>query len=548
MRLFEAILEANHRALGGDASAGLRPSSRRACVWVALWLAASMFDGLRVKAAVIEAWLQRYNGPANTNDVARAVVIDGNGNVVVTGYSQNGAPNFDLDYYTAKYAATNGALLWEKRYNGPANDRDYALAVAVDGSDNVFVTGSSEEDYYTAKYAGSDGALLWDKRYNGPARNLDRAHALAVDQSGDVIVTGGSWGIGSNDDYYTAKYAGVDGTLLWEKRYNGSASSSDLALAVATDTSGNIVVTGYSEGSGTAADYYTVKYAAVDGALLWEKRYNGPASAEDFAHAVAIDGSGNVIVTGNSVASPGHADYYTAKYAAADGALVWEKRYNGPAGSYDQADAVTVDRSGNVIVTGGSYGTGLNFDYYTAKYAAADGMLLWDKRYNGVGNTDDYASTVALDVADNVVVTGFSGDIASGDDYYTAKYAAADGTLIWEQRYRGRANGRDLAFRLAVGRDGTVAVTGVSGGDFGEDYATIVYREPLPPVSIELVPDGIRIRFSVESGQSCQIQRAGAVSGSWSTLITLTASLDGIIEYTDTNPPAGQAFYRTAGP
>ena len=42
-----------------------------------------------------------------------------------------------------------------------------------------------------------------------------------------------------------------------------------------------------------------------------------------------MDGNGNVFVTGYSFLNPQYPDYYTAKYAAADGALLWEKRYNG---------------------------------------------------------------------------------------------------------------------------------------------------------------------------------------------------------------------------
>ena len=71
------------------------------------------------------------------------MAVDGSGNVVVTGSSCNGGRS-DSDYYTAKYAAADGALLWEKRYNGPANGvRQCQPAVAVDGSGNVVVTGSS---------------------------------------------------------------------------------------------------------------------------------------------------------------------------------------------------------------------------------------------------------------------------------------------------------------------------------------------------------------------------------------------------------------------
>ena len=297
-----------------------------------------------------------------------------------------------------------------------------------------------------------------------------------------MVVTGSSYNGALNSDYYTAKYAAADGALLWEKRYNGPANSDDYATAAVVDGSGNVVVTGssYNGALNYDSDYYTAKYAAADGALLWEQRYNGPADGNDSALAVAVDGSGNVVVTGSSYNGT-NSDYYTAKYAAADGALLWGIRYNGPANSEDVAEAVSVDASGNVIVTGASVGNGNNYDYYTAKYAAADGALLWEQRFNGLANSLDYALAVAVDDAGNVVVTGYSNNGGGSPDYYTAKYAAADGVLLWEKRYNGPANGSDYlitSHSLALGPNGMVAVTGTSSGD----YATVVYRENEPPV------------------------------------------------------------------
>ena len=87
-----------------------------------------------------------------------------------------------------------------------------------------------------------------------------------------------------------------------------------------------------------------------------------------------------------------------------------------------------------------------------------------------------------------------------------------------------------------------VAVTGSSSGDF----ATVVYREVLPPISIELVPTGIRLRFAGTPGLSYRIERAPGVTGPWTSINTQTTPASGLLEYLDGPPPVGSAFYRTS--
>jgi uncharacterized delta-60 repeat protein len=562
---------------------------------------------------------ERYTGPADDNNAGYSLALDGSANVVVTGESFNGSPKYDTDYYTAKYAADDGALLWEKRYDGePPNHNDKPVAVAVDGGGNIVVTGSSQSaqtsngsgnpsDYYTAKYAAVDGALLWEHRYGGPTLDYYRnTRVLAVDGGGDVVVTGSACSAGTSWDYYTAKYAGADGALLWEKHYDGPAKLDDIPHALAVDASGNVVVTG--ESGRTSAqrdvhDFYTAKYAAADGATLWEKRYNGPANSDNAGYAVAVDGKDNVIVSGLSARSGSttfgfNYDGYTAKYAALDGAVVWEKRIGGAMAlddngnvvlvgyvdnranpgdyvrKYAAADGemvwetrltgriavnmVAVDHIGNVVMTGfTANGNGTrNFDYHTAKYAAADGALLWEKRYNGPDDLEDIPQAVGVDANGNVVVTGTSATSDSKTrglihDYYTAKYAAADGALLWEKRYNGPANGDDYASSLAIGPNGMVVVTGASesGAGYGAayDYATVVYRD-VPSVVIDWIAVGIRLRFPGVKGRSYIIERATAVTGPWTSFDTQTTPLSGVIEFLDTAPPVGAAFYRTREP
>jgi hypothetical protein len=151
-----------------------------------------------------------------------------------------------------------------RRYDGPANGEDEASAIALDGSSNVYVTGNSDssgssQDYATIKY-DSSGNELWVRRFNC-ANGTDQPYGLAVDGSNDVYVTGTSeCGGVTGLDYVTIKYHS-DGDTAWLRKYHGPVESgTDRAYALVADASGNVYVTGASEGSGTDMDYCTIKY------------------------------------------------------------------------------------------------------------------------------------------------------------------------------------------------------------------------------------------------------------------------------------------------
>ncbi|MGB2804580.1 MAG: SBBP repeat-containing protein, partial [Candidatus Zixiibacteriota bacterium] len=174
---------------------------------------------------------------------------------------------------------------WVRRYNGPANGEDKAVAIAVDHSGNVYVTGESfgsgtSCDFATIKYL-STGDTAWVRRYNGTANGEDKARAIAVDDSGNVYVAGSSWGGNTDLDYLIIGYD-PDGIQLWAKRYDGPAGGEDIAYALAVDDSGNVYVTGASSGNGTSHDYATIKYYP-SGDTAWVRRYNGPVNGSDQA-------------------------------------------------------------------------------------------------------------------------------------------------------------------------------------------------------------------------------------------------------------------------
>lgn len=92
-------------------------------------------------------WVATYSDPSR-EDIATAIAVDANGNVYVTGYSRVEA---DYDYVTVEYDSA-GVQQWVARYSAPAGGVDVATAVAIDSSENAYVTGDSRGAYATIKY------------------------------------------------------------------------------------------------------------------------------------------------------------------------------------------------------------------------------------------------------------------------------------------------------------------------------------------------------------------------------------------------------------
>ena len=325
-----------------------------------------------------QLWVARYNGPANGYDLAAKVKVDAVGNVYVTGSSDNGRSS-SYDYATLKYS-TGGQQLWATRYNGPANSYDLAADLALDNEGNVYVTGTtytdSQSDYATLKYVGTDGQQEWEEIYNGTGNGYDEAAKIAlVGPLNSVAVTGTSYGGTSTGyDFATIRYGIFGGFPAWASRYNDPANGDDVAADLAVTSQGDVVVAGTSYG-GLSADYSTVRYMGSNGQLVWNNRYDGPTNSYDEAKAVAVNEAGNVYVTGLSYNSAGTNDYATVEYAlnpnpnTTTSRLLWEGRYNGSGNSFDEAAAITVDGASNVYVTGFSLGSGTGYDFATVKYS-----------------------------------------------------------------------------------------------------------------------------------------------------------------------------------
>ena len=136
----------------------------------------------------------------------------------------------------------------------------------------------------------------WVKRYDGGV-GVDSAKAIALDSSGNVCVTGEETQGGTISGQCRTISYDAAGNQLWSTAYDGPVlNANDGALAIATDSSGNVYITGYSPSANTGQDIPIVKYNS-SGVQQWAARYDYNSQDEQ-GWDIVVDGSGNVYVVG----------------------------------------------------------------------------------------------------------------------------------------------------------------------------------------------------------------------------------------------------------
>jgi hypothetical protein len=421
-------------------------------------------QGGLVSLVTSQPWVRRYNGAANNEDQAFAVVADKDGNIIVGGYSV--VIGSGLDYLTIKYTA-DGIGLWTNRYDGPQHGTDKIESVAVDGSGGVYVAGLSGNNIVTIKYT-SQGAPVWTNTY-GSTSSFLLFGGIAVDNDGNAYVLPSDF---DSDSYITVKYD-VNGNPAWTNFFRSSPTSFDSASDIAVDAAGNIFVTG-SSGVGV---FLTIKYAG-DGSALWTNRYS-LVGLED-ASRVIVDPQGNVIVAGNSQGGTAQHKYPIVKYSNS-GTPLWTNIIDAVNYTGGGVPRIATDAAGNVFLVGGTPGS-TGADYTTVKYSSA-GVPLWTNRFVDPNSGTPGFFGAATDNAGNLYWAIESASPGGATyNYVTLKYAAT-GAAVWTNRYNGPANASDLPRAMTVDKAGGVYVTGTSssgGTSFSAlDWATVKYADNL---------------------------------------------------------------------
>ncbi len=407
-------------------------------------------------------WSAHYT---NGSDYPSAMALDEKGNCYVVGYSS--APVTGYDIVVLKYSGS-GTQEWTRRYNGPAGGDDFGNAVAIDNAGNALVaaeiaTSENGKDYATIKY-DSSGTQMWTSFYNGDANGDDASRSIACDGSGNVYVTGLSDGINSNYFCTTVKY-NKNGDEIWVARDEGVDVFWGLGRAIFVGDDGKPVITGLKTDYETSTDFFVTGYN-TSGETAWTDSYNGSWRSRETASFMFVDNEGNIYVAGQSISGP-FVDDALVKFNK-DGVEQWNARNE----ALFSITGLAVDAAGNVFTTGETIGPDSSVDFATVKYNP-QGVEEWVTFYNGPAKGNDRSFDLDVDSKGNAYVTGRSYDENSRYDYVTVKYNTA-GQLQWVARYDGSGDS-DIPFKICVDESDNIYVTGTSFGETAGDFVTIKY-------------------------------------------------------------------------
>ena len=296
--------------------------------------------------------------------------------------------------------SNSGMQHWNRTWGGI--NEDYGRGVAVDSSDNIYIAGEmgnfvppGYRAMVLVKY-NSSGVQQWSRTWGGI--NEDYGSGVAVDSSENVYVSGGTYSFGAGSgDIVLVKY-NSSGVQQWSRTWGGI--DEDIGRGVAVDSSDNVFLAGITKSFGVGSwDIVLVKYDS-SGVQQWNRTWGG--IDDDFGRGVAVDSSDNVYVSGGTKSfGAGSWDTVLVKYDSS-GVQQWNRTWGGI--EEDFSRGVVVDSSDNVFLVGDTISFGPEYlEIVLVKYDSS-GVQQWYRTWGGING--DIGSGVAVDSSDNVYVSG----------------------------------------------------------------------------------------------------------------------------------------------
>jgi hypothetical protein len=415
------------------------------------------------ESQVSQTWVRTHNGAANWGDFGHDMILDNNGNAIVTGHSfiKN---TEDACMVTIKYSPS-GTIIWQSVYS--ENDSGaIGSKLAKDMSGSIYVAG-----YRTGTLLGSrlllvkyssTGVLLWSRTYFDGVVRYEPSDII-IDNSGNVYVSAHS--------YQTHQRTGViikyspEGNELW--RRNDSANVFDIHL----DNQNNLIVLSYR-----STGYHIYKTMS-NGAEQWRLFISSVCGTCSNRGSIVTDSMNNIYITGRK-----NYDVYTVKLSPS-GSFMWEKYYiNNDGGS--RGSKILLDKMESSIIIGGSIDDANDINFLALKYSLS-GDLVWSKTYNNSIESNEIFENMSMDSYSNIYLTGSidNGIFQTQKDFVTVKLSPS-GATNWVVRFNGEGINEDYPCSVLSDNNLNVYVFGTSEGiSTNYDYALVKYSQLLTGIN-----------------------------------------------------------------
>jgi beta-propeller repeat-containing protein len=385
-------------------------------------------------------------------------------------------------------------------YNGHAS---WGLKADADSSGNIYFAGiaygditsdsdTSEADIFLTKY-DSSGNRLWLRQLG--TDETDYVQDIAVSTSDAIYIAGYTDGELEADatqdgsDIFVMKYDST-GTRQWVKQLG--TGGVDHCWGMALDASDNVyligdttgVITGTDVNNDRGIDLILIKLNAA-GTQEWTRQLGSDdmittnTPAKSYGVSVSIDGSGDIVIGGNTNDTIGgdrigETDIFLAKYNSS-GTQIWSKQIG--TAYIDYVEEVGTAANGNIYFTGYSYGTvDASYDYsdYSESHTYSElflfkfdsfGQQVWVNQYGTAAF--DRGNALVLDSSENIYIAGnTNGDLTSDNygsyDYFIMKIDSG-GTLAWA--IQNGSEYYDTVDGITLGTGDSVCITGRTYGE-----------------------------------------------------------------------------------
>lgn len=361
-------------------------------------------------------------------NICRAIKIDAAGNAYVCGTFEDASTG--LNYFAAKISAS-GSVLWNQDYDlGGASLIDESYALVLDLNGDVYITGKSQEpsngdfDIITLKLDGSNGNIIWPHTFSGAASLDDDGVGLTLSSDGlHLYILGNSTDATNGRDAILYALDSGSGTYDWSPiTFNGAANGNDKAKAI-TLAGANVVICGEQDNtvSGLASSGLDAFVAKIDGftsAVLWNKSYDFNYN-DNNATALAKDSAGNIGVTGVAYdAITNHYEYHTLLFDSLGNQYATNKE-NTHSSTYPLEPSIACDSIAHHWYISGEK-TRTTKDVFVYQVAPS-GNTAWRMEIDGQTNDEDAATGIAVNGVGVAYVSAVSKNSSSFFDFMCIK-------------------------------------------------------------------------------------------------------------------------------